>query len=89
MRADVFNNLPFYLRAELVWDNGELIDEETDHEGKHFVQVYSVRLPKPDSSQYAEVWYSKEKNRITDIKVLESDKDWQRYLDSLALEELY
>ena len=68
-------------RADTLWDKGIFVDERIEY-GKAKVLIYSL------FHFYVEVFYDINQNKITDIKPLNEESDWNGYLKSINLNHL-
>lgn len=81
MIAKEFNQLDINSKAEIVWDSGTLVDQRK--KGYHIdISMHTVE------SFYVEIWYDNKQNIISDIRALESDKDWEGFLGSVNIKYL-
>lgn len=79
MTADEFNNLSLDAKAELVWENSELIDIRAMY-NKSYIELFKV----PDF--YVEIFYDVEKNEIQKISTTTEAEVLENYYD---LSEVY
>ena len=82
MTPQDFNTLPFAFKAEALWTKGKLINERRIPD-QYVVVIYGVY------NFFVEVFYDLYSNKIMDIFAMENDDDWDGFLNSVNLEELF
>lgn len=82
MTPEKFNKMMTDAKANFLWDNGVFIDERISY-NKYIIKVYSLL------DFFVEVYYSLEDNKIEDIYAIETEEDWEGFLKTIDLRELF
>lgn len=80
--ADKFNKMVTDAKANFLWDNGVFVNERVSY-NKYLIKVYSLL------DFYVEVYYSIEDNKIEDIYAIETEEDWDGFLKTIDLKDLF
>ncbi len=81
MLISEYSKLELKDKAEILWKGGTHLDQRVNYR-EHVIQVYAL------FSFFVEVYYAVEDNKITQIKPLEKEDDWEGYLNSINLNHL-
>ncbi|GIV32778.1 MAG: hypothetical protein KatS3mg031_0313 [Chitinophagales bacterium] len=82
MTAARFNRLMMDAKANFLWDNGVYVGERVSY-NKYLIKIYSLM------DFYVEVYYGMEDNKIEDIYAIETEEDWEGFLKTIDLRELF
>ncbi len=77
-----FNRLMTDAKANFLWDNGVFVGERVSY-NKYLIKIYSLL------DFYVEVYYGIEDNKIEDIYAIETEDDWEGFLKTIDLRELF
>jgi len=80
--AEKFNKMLTDAKANFLWDNGAFVNERVSY-NKYLIKIYSLL------DFYVEVYYSIEDNKIEDIYAIETEEDWDGFLKTIDLKELF
>lgn len=77
-----FNTLNHKDKENVIWKNGKLVLQRMAYKD-YIVKMYCIE------DFFVEVVFSLSENKIKDIYAIEHERDWQGYLDSINLYELF